>query len=452
MIILIGTLIFVINHHLGYTADSFQRSFTSFGTAAEAIAEGSPRRRVGFLLLGLLGIVVIVARRPRYQLRLNGLLPWLAVGFLSWAALSLLWTADVPLAFRRLVVLGMVTIAVVAVLREFSLRDVILFITLTSLAYALIGMAAELAHGSFQPFSAQYRFSGTQHPNHQGMNLARLVLGAFCLSRMRIAGRRLFIVVAVIGCVLLVLTRSRTAFGAAMVALVFFACVRSSPLRLIAMLLSVGAIGLLALFLIQTGAISTPWQVILMGRGEVLGEGARKLSGRTELWQYLWTFVVERPMVGYGYHSFMSPERAGQMPDLVAWGVGDAHSLYMEVLLGTGAVGFVLFIGVLFGSIVRALRWVIRVRNPAHAFLAAYLVFIVVNGVMAATTIFPDAKFVGFLVLGYVVLRDPEREAGVGSVHDARSGQPWMAQHGMTRSRPSEWPPTSGVSPLDPIG
>ena len=37
------------------------------------------------------------------------------------------------------------------------------------------------------------------------------------------------------------------------------------------MLLSVGAIGLLALFLIQTGAISTPWQVILMGRGEVLG-------------------------------------------------------------------------------------------------------------------------------------------------------------------------------------
>jgi len=272
-----------------------------------------------------------------------------------------------------------------------------------------------------------------------------LVLGAVCLSKMRIERRHLFVIVAAMGLVLLVLTRSRTAAGATLVALAMFAGVRSSPLRLIAMVLSISAVGLLTFFLIQNEALSTPWQIILMGRAEGVNEITQTLSGRTELWEYLWTFVIERPVLGYGFNSFMSPERAGEMPLLVSWGVGEAHSLYLEILLGTGFIGLALFVAVLAGGVGRALRWATRFRDPAFAFLVAYLVFIAVNGFLTAITMFPDPKFTGLLVLGYVLLRDAKQEvAEAGSVPDAQWGEfPVAAQRGRGPGMP-EWPPVPG--------
>jgi O-antigen ligase len=429
--ILLGGLLFLVGHRLDYVA-AVDWS-TTFGTTADAIAEGQPRRRLGYFLLGLWGVVSIIAVKPQYKLRLSGFTPWLAVGFLLWAPMTLLWAEDFSLVSRRLVILGMVTVATVAALRQFSLRQVVLFTALSSLAYALIGLAAELAYGVFQPLSPEYRFAGTQHPNHQGMNLARLILGAFCLSKMKIAGRRLFVVIAVVALVLLVLTRSRSAFGATLIALGVFWGLHTSPLRLMAVVLSAGAVGILALFLIQNESLSTPWQFILMGRGSGIRE-ALTLSGRTELWQYLWTFVGERPLLGYGYNSFMSPERAAQMPASLPWGASGTHSLYLEILLGTGAIGFGLLMGTLVGCLGRAVRWTSRVRSPAHAFLVAYIVFIIVNGVMGATTMAPDPKFVAWLTLGYVLLRDPQRgPAGTHLVADPRSGRLQAAAHGPVR-------------------
>ena len=215
------------------------------------------------------------------------------------------------------------------------------------------------------------------------------------------------------------------------------------------MLLSLGAMGLLALFLIQNEAISTPWQYILMGRGAGGTESTLTLSGRTQLWEYLWTFVVERPVRGYGYHSFMSPTRASQVPSLISWGVSESHSLYFEIALGTGMVGLGLFVGAVFGSIGRALRWAGRSHNPAHAFLAAYLVFVVLNGIMAATTMFPDPKFPALIVLGYLLLRDPAQEvAETGPAPDRATGRFGVPAYGMMRPGIPGRPAGMGPPPL----
>lgn len=437
--ILIGGLVFTVGNNLSYSA--VRDWSTSFVTTADVIAEGSIQRRVGFLLLGLWGAVTIIVAQPRYKLRLNGLLPWLGVGFLFWAALSLVWAADSPLTLRRLVILGLVVVAISAVLRQFSLRQTILFVTLASLTYAMIGVVAEIAYGTFQPFSGQYRFSGTMHPNHQGMNLATLILGATCLSRMRMTGRRLFVVIAAVGFLLLVLTKSRTTTGATMLAFAWFVGVRSSPLRLAAMVMSAGAVGLLALFFIQNEMLSTPWQLILMGRDEVGADLTLTFSGRTGLWEYLWTFVVERPVTGYGYNSFLSPQRASEMPALIAWGLSETHSLYLEVLLGTGGVGLLMFVGALVGGLGRAFGRATRLRDPAYAFVAAQIVFILVNGLMTAAVIFPGPKFFSFLVVAYVLFRDPERDATEGErVLNAQSGQFAAASQRGGPTRPG-WPP-----------
>lgn len=443
--IMMAGLVFLVGHTLSTTAAVPDWS-DSLRTTADSIAEGSLRRRFGFLLMGVWGAVMIVLVEPRYKLRLRGFPAWLMLGFLVWAALTIVWADDSPLATRRFVTLCLVTVAVVGLLRQFSLRDVVLFITLSSLVYVLIGVAAELRYGAFHPLSGGYRFAGTQHPNHQGMNLARLVLGAFCLSKMKVTGRRLFLAVVFIGLVFLILTRSRTAFGAALVALAVFAGIRLPPLRLTVVLFAAAAVGFLTLFLIQNQMFSTPWELILMGRKTVT---AGTLSGRTELWEYLWTFVVERPVQGFGYHSFMSPKRAGDMPSLLSWGVSESHSLYFEIALGTGMVGLGLFLGAVLGSISRALRWTGRSRNPAHAFLAAYLVFVVVNGIMAATTMFPDPKLPAVLVLGYLLLRDPAQEAGeMEPAPDRRTGRIGMPAYGIMRPGVPGRPAGMGPPPL----
>ncbi len=443
--IVVGALVFVVGHRLDFSVATDWSTY--FGSAAEGIAEGSPRRRLGFFLLGLWGVATIILARPRYKLRLNGLLPLIAMGFLLWALLSLLWAVDPALALRRLVILGMVTVATIGILRQFSLRELVLFITLASLAYAMIGVAAELAYGTFRPLSADYRFAGTVHPNRQGMNLAAVILGGLCLSRISGSRRWFFVIVTITGLLLLLLTRSRTATGATLIALAVFVGLRSSPLRLTAMLMSAGAVGLLIAFLLQNEALSTPWQLILMGR-EQSTELVGSLSGRTRLWSYLWSFAIERPVVGYGYNSFMSPERAGEMPALVAWGVSETHSLYLELLLGTGFVGLALFVTILLGSLGRAVFWSNRLRDPDCVFLATYLVFLIFNGFLIAITIFPGPKLFGFLVLGYVLLRDRVREVPESEpAPDPRLASFVIESHGMARPSIPEWPPASGVSP-----
>jgi O-antigen ligase len=338
----------------------------------------------------------------------------------------------------------MVVAAVVACLRQLSLRNIVLLIAVLSFTYAVIGLTAELVYGTFQPLSGDYRFAGTSHPNRQGMNIARGLLAVACLYSMRIPGRWLLIIVGLAGFVLLVLTKSRTATGAALIGLATFAALRLPPAKVALLIVTGATLGVLSIFLIQNQVMSTPLEIILMGRQHEAG--ATTLSGRTELWKILFGYAIERPIVGYGFHSFMSPEWVSQLSVQARWFGGEAHSLYIEILLGTGFVGLALFVTALLGSCARGFRWVTKSRDPALAFLVAYLVFVVFNGFLTAITIYPDPKFVGVLVLGYVLFRDPERDAAAaGAVPDAYSGQFSVPPHSGGTPGVPDWPPVHGA-------
>ena len=66
---------------------------------------------------------------------------------------------------------------------------------------------------------------------------------------------------------------------------------------------------------------------------------APTLSGRTLIWQVVWDFVYQRPIAGWG---FMGPWRLRPIADAL-WYKGlylyEAHSGYLEVLLGLGLLG-----------------------------------------------------------------------------------------------------------------
>ncbi len=69
------------------------------------------------------------------------------------------------------------------------------------------------------------------------------------------------------------------------------------------------------------------------------------LSGRTVLWETLWTWFQQRPILGFGYDAFWSlfPDGITQFGLVLR----HAHNGYLEIALGLGITGLLLFLAVL---------------------------------------------------------------------------------------------------------
>ena len=128
---------------------------------------GSPTRRLGFSLIALLGAVGLM-RPPRYPLEMRSALAVLGVFYIGWSLASLAWSEDPASTARRLVVVVFCFLGVLGLCRQLSVRDVAVLALALNAFYILLGLGAELALGSFRPWSGSYRFAGMAHPNSQG--------------------------------------------------------------------------------------------------------------------------------------------------------------------------------------------------------------------------------------------------------------------------------------------
>jgi exopolysaccharide production protein ExoQ len=82
------------------------------------------------------------------------------------------------------------------------------------------------------------------------------------------------------------------------------------------------------------------------------------LTGRTDIWQLVWSAIEQRPLLGYGYSGFWTAS-TGPVLDIcfiTGWQVPNAHNGFLDLLLAFGAIGLFLY-GVLFlRTMVRMLR------------------------------------------------------------------------------------------------
>ena len=69
-----------------------------------------------------------------------------------------------------------------AAARLFTPRELAAAALSCGVAYLGIGVLTELALGTFQPWRGDYRFSGTLHPNHQGLVCAMIVMTSTYLA------------------------------------------------------------------------------------------------------------------------------------------------------------------------------------------------------------------------------------------------------------------------------
>jgi O-antigen ligase len=85
------------------------------------------------------------------------------------------------------------------------------------------------------------------------------------------------------------------------------------------------------------------------------------LTGRVDLWQALWSMIMNRPLFGYGYSAFWigSNAPAAEIRNDLGWSVGHSHNVWLQVWLDMGFIGMFL-LGLAFISATRAIFWNLR--------------------------------------------------------------------------------------------
>jgi exopolysaccharide production protein ExoQ len=370
--LVVGAVFFITEHNL-FTSRA--QDYTQNEEAMlETVQGGNTLRRVAFLSLAALGAGLLYAARsaPLSRPTLQGVLMTATIAL---AFASVLWSHDRGLCLRRLFVLGLSLIGMFGVARRFSLKELCFFALVVSGSCVLIGVLCELALGTFRPWSGDYRFSGTVHPNTQGAYLAVLCFAALCLSVADSQRRKWYWAILAAGIGLLVLTKSRTSTVGTIAALSLVGWILSSTrtrLLVPATAMFLATSGLLVLLLAGLDADALLAKVAFLGRQEE----TESLSGRTTIWPVVESYISKRFWLGYGFESFWNADSIEAVSTECEWGVREAHSAYRDMLLSLGMIGLTLYLLTVLSGMVNAFMNFISSRRVC----ALFCMGLVVNG------------------------------------------------------------------------
>jgi exopolysaccharide production protein ExoQ len=211
------------------------------------------------------------------------------------------------------------------------------------------------------------------------MNLVVCILCGLTLlrhARKPLAGAMRLAAPAVGGALLLLyLTRSRLS-AALCVALAAFMLMRHARERMTPAGRAIAVMAILvvlvptAIYFVGQSGGGAAQSVFMMGRQDT--ENTSSLSNRAPLWAELLQDVEARPMLGFGYGAFWTPERLRQVSFDQGWIVPHAHNTYLDQALALGAVGMLLYMAALWTGC--AIAWK-RYRIEPHetTLLAAIL-------------------------------------------------------------------------------
>ena len=342
------------------------------------VSQGQIVRRIALLSLVAVAIIILVRHRTNRRLKIDSPLGCAALSFFACAILSPLWADDLSQNITRLAVFAILCVAAIAVARRLSLPEIVLWTFFSTVAYLLVGIFAELLFGTFQPSAPGYRFAGSLHPNGQGIDCALLLISAIAAADLLKPWRRVFWICGFIGFVFLILSGSRTALAADLVAIVtYLAAVRSRRSKLV-MVSWASMLVCLLLFLVVAGLIPGLKNAVLLGRDDP--GSIDTFTGRTDIWEDVGPYIRESPVLGYGFDGFWTPARINKISDELEWGVGSSHSTYIDYLLTLGTVGLAAYVLALVFGIARSFQWFRLSQGSAYAFCGAVLVFCAIDG------------------------------------------------------------------------
>jgi exopolysaccharide production protein ExoQ len=262
-------------------------------------------------------------------------------------------------------------------------------------------VVSELALGTFQPSNPEYRFSGLTWPAFSAWTLSLLILAAATMFPTFAKHRGALLLLAAAALAGLLLTRTRAGAAGLAVGLAAYAAL-TWPVRRTLMaglaLVVVTAACLLALELTAGNVGDRVNDAVNFGRADT----AEGVSGRWQLWQDLAPFVSARPITGYGYDSFWTPDRLVQIGS-DNWGAPDAHNGYLNLTLGVGLIGAAAYALVLLAGLGRACLRYRATGSVEFVFAACVILVLAINTGFVSTQLSPALySFITLVLLAHL--------------------------------------------------
>ena len=404
---LIIMFFFIDSHSISISG----RSNSDIDKDVSRAEDGSIDRRIG--LLCLLGFsVYAIAKNKNKHIKIKGM-GWLIIIFLSWALYSLAWSDNFSITLRRIIVLLILFFISFAMTRHFSIQNFITWIFWATIGYAFLSLFSEIALLKFNPFSHEYRFAGTLHPNHQGINCGLLLISGVYLIGKGQKFKKLIIAILIIAAILLFLTKSRTAFISTLMALGLFGVVRLSfKYKLAAILIAI--ILTCTLLLLVGDALFPAFQNAMMMGREQETKNVYSLTGRVPLWKICFKYISKRPIQGYGYGAFWTEKTIREISASEKWTIGESHCAYIELALGLGLIGLFFYVCMLIGGAIQAGYKYKKSLNIDYLIFSLVLIFCIVDGVLESGIVFPGMlMFICISIFMYLGFQDEPPKKGV---------------------------------------
>lgn len=393
-------LVFLTSEHR-WDRSGLKDYVESASERAVAAVSGNNTRRMAFLAIGAVGIgLLLIGRRMPALREPLGLSLLLAC---SWTYASVMWADSVGFTIKRLLLFTLCISGCIGISSALSLRQMAIVLLSVTTGYLILGVVAEVMQGNFRPWAGGYRFAGTLHPNAQATNCGAMALGALALWKKRPGetGKRRAVFRKLMGCMFvvavlfLVLTKSRTATAAIILVIgSIWASRKSLGFNLILSGTGLLAVLSLSFVLSVTGAADSVGETANMGRAD--SQGA--FNGRLPIWDICIRNMGSQIPVGVGYDGFWTPDRIEDISWAVGWSISSVHSEYIELVLGLGVFGLLLYLAAQGAAIIWFWIRYYRLGNGGDAMILGLLLIGAIQGFMETGYLHPYS-LVPFLTL-----------------------------------------------------
>ena len=407
---LLGVLGFVLmlgaaNVNFGISADLLNDTyFVDVAETNQRIQHGSFWRPLALLSLGSLGFFWLLTDRRRDVQD-----PWLGlaiVTLLGWAMASICWTDDTMLTGKRLISLACLATGALAVARALTWRQLLVVAAVASFLLVMLGLAAEVALGTFRPWGFDYRYAGIAHPNITAGDCGMFLLAATALLAVHKRAAGILVPAILLVVALQLLTKSRGGTASILIALGGYWWLTAQ--RRGRAIGTCWGLALLALAVLCVGDSFTgrSMDIALMGRQ---ADNAATLTGRLPLWAHCWDYIQSRLWLGFGHEAFWNPVRSTAVSTAEGWNVPNSHNGFIDVALTLGIVGFFSVVAALILGIRRALDNYRLTGRPEYAYALAIVLFAVCINMLGSRLFMPYLQTLClYVVLAKLIYDEPD--------------------------------------------
>jgi len=308
---------------------------------------------IGLTFADVYGIVLIlgVIRFP-HLIRLASFNPLIILCVL-WCGLTMLWSIDTGVTFRRAIALTMTTFAGLAFAARYDWNEMVQHIAVLALMLCLITVFVALTNpmrGIMQEIHPGAWRGPWVEKNQLGGIMTKCFAVTLCAFAMRPQRALLWIPVGIFCFALVLLSTSKTSLLVSLSCFgIFFALriFRRFPfLRIIVMFAFIAGVTTVVSVLLT----APEWALGLIGKDPTL-------TGRTDIWAVLAEAIREKFWLGYGYGVYwldpLGPSY--HVREVLEWEVPTAHNGWIDSWLSAGFVVIALFGSLLVMTVMLAL-------------------------------------------------------------------------------------------------